>query len=317
MLWKSHKSGHYTKKFRDYNGRRLFAILTVVLFAVAVAGRLFFLQVIRHNYYVSLASRQQGFQKILEPKRGDIYFRTKEGEPYRIVSTKIGALIYIDARRIQDAGEVFGKLDAITEIDRAVFDKIIKKTEDPYEVLKHRISMEEADKIAALLIPGVGLEEERWREYLGGKTAAHVLGFVSEYEDGKGKYGIEKKFDGALQGSEGSVSGDKDGRGFFIALANLQQIDAQSGRDIFLTLEPNVQREVEKDLAELKEKWSPLSGGALILEPKTGRILALAAFPEFDPNQYQKEKSMDVFLNPFVEKIFELGSVFKPLTDRK
>ena len=136
MLWKSHKSGHYTKKFRDYNGRRLFAILMVVLFAVAVAGRLFFLQVIRHNYYVSLASRQQGFQKILEPKRGDIYFRTKECEPYRIVSTKIGALIYIDARRIQDAGEVFGKLDAITEIDRAVFDKIIKKTEDPYQIFK-------------------------------------------------------------------------------------------------------------------------------------------------------------------------------------
>ena len=314
MSWKSNKLGHYTKNLREYKGRHFFAVFIIVLLIAAAAGRLFFLQVLRHDYYSALAKRQQGFQRTLEPKRGDIYFKTKDGEPYRIASTKIGALLYLDMRILKDPEAVFAKLNNITPVDRVVFDKIIKKAGDPYEILKRRISMEKADKISALSVPGVRLQEEKWREYLGGKTAAHVLGFVSEYEDGKGKYGIESWFDNFLRGSSGKISGDKDGRGFFIALANLTEIEAESGRDILLTFEPNVQREIEKELAALKEKWSPLSGGAIVLEPKTGRILALGAFPEFDPNSYQKEKSFDTFLNPFVEKIFELGSVFKPLT---
>lgn len=272
------------------------------------------MQVLRRDYYVSLASRQQGFKRVLEPKRGDIYFKTKDGEPYRIATTKIGAMVFLDMRAIKDPEAVFKQLSKITEIDRAIFDKIAKKTGDPYEILKRRISTEDADKISALKISGVGLAEERRREYLGGSTAANLLGFVSEYEDGKGKYGVEKKFDDSLRGSEGKASGDKDAKGFLIALANLKESAAEEGKDLVLTIEPNVQRETEKELGVLNKFWSPLSGGVLVLEPKTGRVIALAAFPGFDPNEYQKEKKLDVFLNPFVEKIFELGSVFKPLT---
>lgn len=314
MSWKFHKADSYTRKFRNYSGRHFFVLFIIIFFIAAILGRLFFLQILRRDYYASLASRQQGFQRVLEPKRGDIYFKTKDGEPYRIATTKIGAMIFLDMRAIKDPEAVFKQLGKITKIDRAIFDKIVKKTGDPYEILKRRINMEDADKISALKISGVGLAEERWREYLGGSAAAHLLGFVSEYEDGEGKYGVEKRFDEALRGSDGSTSGDKDARGFLIALANLKESEAKAGRDLILTIEPNLQKEIEKELRALNESWSPLSGGALVLEPKTGRVLALAAFPGFDPNEYQKEKKMDVFLNPFVEKIFELGSVFKPLT---
>ena len=89
---------------------------------------------------------------------------------------------------------------------------------------------------------------------------------------------------------------------------------SKDGQDVFLTIEPNVQKTVEDELSKLFSKWSAKSGGAVVLNPKSGKIVAMAAFPEFDPNKYFAEKNLNVFLNPFTEKIFEMGSVFKPIT---
>ena len=313
MSWKANISRHYTKNIGRGTGRYFLAILLITLFIAAVASRLFWLQIVHGDRYFELASRQQGFQRILEPERGNIYLKTLQGERLSAATTKVGARIFIDMRALKDEDAVFKKLSEITEINRETFDKILKKPQDPYEILKRRINLAEAEKILAMRLPGVGLEEERWREYHGGVSAGHVLGFVSAFEN-KGEYGIEKYFDEILKGRRGSVSGDTDARGLLLALTDPTEIDAEAGSDIVLTLEANVQKEAEKELAKLALRWHALSGGILILEPKTGIIRAMAALPAFDPNQYQKEKELEVFLNPFVEKIFELGSVFKPLT---
>jgi len=133
-------------------------------------------------------------------------------------------------------------------------------------------------------------------------------------DDFFGQYGIEKFYDNALRGEQGNILGDADGKGVPVALWELLRVDAKEGEDVVLTIEPATQRAAEEELGRLKKRWSAASGGIIILDPKTGAIYALAAEPGFDPNEYQKEKNLGVFLNPFVEKIFELGSVFKPLT---
>lgn len=314
MLWKKQTQGIYTKKFSGEKSRYFYATFLVVLFSIAVIGRLFWLQVLKHSYYFGLAQRQQGFVRILEPKRGDIYFKIKTGETVRAAATKVGARVYLNVRALKNPKEIFDKLNQITKIDKALFETIAVKTSDPYEVLKRHVSLEEAEKIISLGLPGVGLEEERWREYFSGLSASHVLGFVSSYEDGAGKYGVERYFESALKGHGGSIKGDLDAAGLIILLTRPIEVGAREGESLFLTLEPNVQKEVEKELSKLREEWHAASGGILIIEPKTGRLRALAAYPSFNPNEYQKEKNLDVFLNPFVEKIFELGSVFKPLT---
>lgn len=307
------RAGFYTKGGREQKRYIIVGLLVFVWVSIIVL-RLFYLQIVEHRYYIALAKKQQGFSRILEPKRGDIYFRTKDGELQRAATTKIGARLYIDARHVKNPEETFKKLSLVTDLDQDQFRRIVSNVQDPYEVLKRRIDLGEAERILDLNLPGVGLEEERWRFYLNNDFGSHILGFVSSLDASQGQYGVEKYFDNALQGKSGKISGDKDAGGLLVPLFGPQEVEAEAGQDLVLTIEPRIESEVKSKLKALQEKWSPLSGGILVLEPKTGKILALSAIPSFDPNLYQKEKDLGVFLNPFVEKIFELGSVFKPLT---
>src|SRR3989338_4501202 len=267
----------------------------IILIVAAVASRLFFIQIISHQAYLDLAKKQQGFSRILEPKRGDIYYKNKNGELAKAATTKVGSLLYLNTKLLKESENTFNKLNAVTSIDRDLFNKIVKKINDPYEILKHRISREEADKIAVLNLPGVGLDEERWRDYPAGALGSHILGFISALsadESATGKYGAEKYYDGILKGAPGKISGDSDPKGILIALSEASQVNPTEGQDLVLTIEPIVQRAAEEELKKLKEKWRATAGGILIIDPKTGAIKALAGSPDFDPNKYQTENNL-------------------------
>ena len=308
MSQKVQRNTFYTK--------RLNITLFLVIFLAAVAVvRLFFLQIINHSTYLVLADKQQGFERLLEPKRGDIYFKNKNGDLATGATTKVGALLFLNTKLLKNPSEVYAKLNSITPINREVFFKIAAKQDDPYEILKHKISLDEASKIAELKLSGVGMQEERWRFYPAENLASHLLGFVSSADNSpEGRYGAEKRFNSLLEGITGKIKAARDARGILIALSEQLKTNAEEGEDIILTIEPIVQGFAEAELKKLETKWRARSGGILVLEPATGKIRAMASFPDFNPNEFQKEKSLGVFLNPFVEKIFELGSVFKPLT---
>ena len=158
----------------------------------------------------------------MEPKRGDIYFKSKEGNLVKAATTKVGALVYLNMKNLKDPEMVYSKLNAITPLDRITFNKLIAKINDPYEILKHKISRDEAEKIAILSLPGVGLEEERWRFYPADNLASHVLGFVAPTESEhsmEGQYGVEELYDTALRGASGKIAADKDANGLLIALS--------------------------------------------------------------------------------------------------
>ena len=291
-------------------------ILIVVLIGILIGIRLFFLQVVNYSYYEARAEGQQSFKKILEAKRGNILAKTKTREEVFLAATRNGYILFLNNKLLQEKDGLYDKLNGVTPIDKALFAKAVLKENDPYEILKRRVSQNEADAIAALKLQGVGLEPESWRYYPLGMFAAHALGFVAESDKGEleGKYGIEKYYNLKLNGEEGTITADKDAKGLLIALGKQLVTDAEEGENITLTIDPDLQRFVEAETVKVMEKWSAISAGAIIIEPKTGRIRAIAAAPAFDPNEYQKEKTFGIFLNPFTEKIFEMGSVFKPLT---
>lgn len=298
------------------NNRLKYLALGVLVVAGIIGTRLFFLQVLNHQDYIVRARSQQERTILSEPERGDIYFRDdKNNSLVTAATTENGHLLYIDNRYLKDFEKTYTALSAITTIDQTLFAKIVQKKDDPYEVLKPRISLAEGARIRALSLPGVGLVAQSWRLYSGNTFASHVLGFVSHAaEHSTGQYGAEKYYDQYLQGIGGDFVTETDGRGFLFVLRKQLQINTKSGKDLTLTIEPVLQQASEVALEKLQKQWHSTKGGIIIVEPKTGKIKALAAFPVFNPNEYYKENNLTVFLNPFVESIFELGSVFKPLT---
>lgn len=303
----------------NFVNRRIVLLSIVILSAaVAIGGRFFALQILRYDVYADLARRQQQYTVSPEPTRGTIYMREdKTGKLVRVATTQSGSILYIDNRAFpfERADSVFSLLNAITPLDRDRYDTILQKKDDPYEVLKSRLTYEEGERVLALAILGVGLVPHAWRFYPGDTLASHVIGFVSHAaENPTGQYGIEKYYEDELRGATGLLLQERDARGLLIALGEQFRTPSYEGRDIITTIEPAVQQAAEEELFGLIERWRAAQGGIIIVEPKTGKIKALAAYPSFNPNEYFTERNFDAFLNPFVEKIFELGSVFKPIT---
>lgn len=151
------------------------------------------------------------------------------------------------------------------------------------------------------------------RYYPGDSLAAHALGFVAYNNDNeqKGRYGLERYYEQTL-----SRSGTESYTNFFVELfGGLALGGERTGKgDLVTTIEPTVQSELERTLAAYAEKWSPSLAGGIVMDPKTGEVVAMAAWPTFNPNEFSKEKNVGVYGNPNVESVFEMGSIIKPLT---
>lgn len=287
------------------NWRLNLILILIFLFGAGLLGRLFYIQIVQTELYKALAQGQQkSFDQILG-ERGEIFL--KDG--LALASNRNWKLCFISPPEIREQEMVAKTLSEILDLKESFVLEKIEKKESLFEILKHKLPEDEIEKLSRAKLVGVYLKEEKIREYPQGNFASQILGFLGG--DGIGQYGLEGYYDEVLRGKNETVEKEKGPSGF---LALSLKREENKGSDIILTIDYHIQYQAEKLLKKAVLDLKAEGGQILVIEPKSGKILALAHLPNFDPNRYFEEKDLEVFQNGAIQKIFEPGSSFKPIT---
>lgn len=189
------------------------------------------------------------------------------------------------------------------------------KKNDPYEPVIKKADEELVEKIKALNLEGVDFDFHEDRFYPESNIGSHLLGFVGYVGDERrGRYGLEGYFNTIMSGTTGSIKADRDARGGIIVMNSGNYKKAEDGSDIFLTINRSLEFEACQKLNEAVRRHGADGGSVIIEDPKTGAILAMCSYPDFDPNNYQDANSSKVFKNPAIYDNYEPGSTFKAIT---
>ncbi|MFA7309154.1 MAG: penicillin-binding protein 2 [Patescibacteria group bacterium] len=288
-------------------------VFFIVLFLVVVV-RLFEKQVVQHEYYSTMAYNQRYREERLKPVRGeifvsDVYSDTK----YPLVANKTLWAVMIIPNQIIDNEELARGLGPIIGMEPV---EILQKLEnDPVYIppLKHKLSDDQRKAIEALHMHGIVLIPEAHRYYPEGTMGAKFLGFVDN--DGEGRYGIEGYLNEELKGEQGKLIAERDVLGRQITVVDNKLVLPKNGQDIVLTVDRVIQFISENAIKKAVELHKADSGSVVVMDPKTGGILALAEFPSFNPEEYDKveEKDYSIFKCMAVTDAYESGSIFKPI----
>ncbi|HTM67744.1 MAG TPA: penicillin-binding protein 2 [Candidatus Binatia bacterium] len=289
----------------------------VLLAMAAVAGRLFALQVLSHRFYAALASNQHGILEDLFPTRGAIYLRDPKSPDGRFPAAinKTLSTVYANDREIKDARAVAHELAPAIGLEEAALFEKLSKPLDPYEPLVKKADDALVDRVKALGIKGIGFTREQFRYYPEKSSVAHVVGFVASSGGSErvGRYGIEGHWQEALAGKPGALASDDGPLGRFIGSADAGFAPAKDGDDLTLTIDRNIQYVACEKLREAVARHGADSGSVVILDPKTGAVMAMCGVPDFDPNDFASA-DLRRFNNPVIFGAYEPGSVFKPVT---
>ncbi len=275
--------------------------LILFLYGILVFN-LYNIQIKKADYYTERAEAQFSFSKTLKPDRGTIYFTDKNGSKIPAVIGKSYPVIFAVPKEIEDPQEISATLHELLGLDGASLLSRFKNPYDLYERLVPKAGDTAIKKIKDSELKGIYIAEENYRYYPFGSLGAHILGFVGFGDDGKeiGRYGIEKFYESLLAGTYGSLRGD--------------QIEKSTpGTDVYLTIDRNIQSRAEEILSSLVQDRQAIGGTIIVQEPVSGKILTMASYPTFDPNNYANF-NYSTFLNQAQSAIYEPGSVFKVLT---
>ena len=276
----------------------------LVLFVVA-AGRAFQLQVLQGERLKRLGERQHLKEWIVLPKRGAVLDRT--GEPLALsLETES---VYARPHRIHDPASVSRALAKILNLDSAEVKQKIT-ADKPFVWVKRQIGPQEAEQIQALSANGIGMFYEPNRYYPQGQLAGQVIGFVGR--DSEGLEGLELHYNDYIRGETGSSVIERDALGRRVLVQGVEGLRIPPGADIHLTLDTSIQYLAEKELEAAINKVRAKAGVAIVVDPSTGEVLALANYPSFNPNQFSKQSS-EQKRNRAVTDSFEPGSTFKTI----
>jgi cell division protein FtsI (penicillin-binding protein 3) len=278
-------------------------------------ARLFYLQVVRHDYYAVQAANEQQKKFVIKADRGTISARDGDKIVPVVLNENLPTL-YVDPSYANDKEVIAAELSKIVEIDKKVVDEALAK-KGSYAIIKKRISKVQTDRIKAVIVEkslkGIGLSDQIYRVYPQGPLAGQIVGFVN-FED-KGQYGLEEAYNDKLSGIDGLLKAVTDINGVPLAASN-DNIDspAQKGQNMTLTIDVNTQRQLEDSLREEAVRVGAKGASGVIMDITNGEIVGMANYPSFDPANFDKVSDFKAFGNAVIATAYEPGSVIKILT---
>lgn len=313
--------------------KRVTILLMAAIFGfIVVIGRLFYVQIIKGDYYQELAYKQQTKDRTVEASRGTIYDSKGNILAISVSSNTLSVaptnLKDEDKKRIaRDLSEILG-----LETDN-ILNKLNKNVS--LVTIATNIEKEKAVKISSYIaeneLKGVYLDESTTRAYPYGSLLSHVLGFTGV--DNQGLYGLEIEYEDELSGIPGKIVGSIDGGGNETPYDEEEYVEPQNGYDLSLTVDATVQSIVEKNLEKAVIENIADFGMCVVMRPDTGEILAMASYPDYDPNNpfepadeemlaswdtlTTKEKNNylnTMWTNKCIQSTYEPGSIFKVVT---
>lgn len=294
-------------------GRIRFIAGVIILVALIVTIRLYFVQIVYGNFFSAEADRQNINTNTVSYDRGTIYFESKSGDLIPAAVSRSGFSASINPQIIKDPVLVYEKLNQILALNEQDFMSKAAKKDDPYEEIANRLNAETGEKIKALNIYGVSLAADKWRFYPGNSLAANVVGFVAYSGDElAGRYGLERYYEDILKKDNTKAYNNFFAQFFSDVGESLKDYPKEEG-DIVTSIEPSVQLFLENELKNVQKKWNSDEAGGIIINPYNGEIVAMAWSPSFDLNNF-KDSEVNLFDDPLVEGRYEMGSIIKALT---
>lgn len=280
--------------------------ISFILLFLAIGAKLFYIQAFQNDTYASNVYLKTNR---IEPTRGQIFDRN--GEP--LVLNKTEYRLFINPQLLKDKDRATRDIDSVLHVGEAT---ISAKVTSPkrWVAVKSGLTSDQKQKLEKIGLKGIGFEDETARFYPEASIASHLVGFLGKDSDNTniGYFGLEGFYDQDLSGLPGIVKTERDLLGKPIIVGVQEMVQGENGRDLYLTIDKNVQRITKTILEAGVEKYAAKSGCTFVYKPKTGEFLAMSCSPDFDPGDYGSF-SQDLYTNPAVSKVYEPGSIFKPL----
>jgi cell division protein FtsI/penicillin-binding protein 2 len=274
--------------------------------ALILVGQLFRWQVLERQTFLALAEEEHQAEVTIRPRRGAIYDR----DGFLLAADTFQYAVSASPPMISDPYATADRLFPLLRMSRD--ETLDALTSDAAWIpLARGVDQPLGETILEWEITGIQVESQAKRVYPGGTLSAHLLGFVNDNDNGF--YGIEGYYDAMLGGASGLRQGERDPFGSSIPIGPGQYIPPRDGKSLVLTIDRTAQYVVERELADAIARYQAESGTVVVLDPKTGAVLAMASWPTYDPNHFA-ETDQKLFPNPAVSEQYEPGSVFKVIT---
>lgn len=285
-------------------------VFAVAFLAILISLKLFYVQVLASEKYSddSLNNRLQNVE--VTPNRGIIYDRNNEALAISVEKMSV----YITPSAIRESSsrdEIVADIVECLHMTKSEVNKIIDNSSSDFAWLKRQCDKADAEKLQEKDYLGIGFTTEYAREYPNNEEACHVLGFCGL--DNQGLSGVELQYDDILSGTPGKLVVEFDKLGNAIPQSIQESIPASEGQNVHLTIDSTIQYYVESALAEAQEEQKAEAMTCVVMDVKTGEVLAMANIPDFDPNNYG-DYEPETWTNLAISKLYEPGSPFKSLS---
>lgn len=291
---------------KEKKERITFLFILFIIFYFLLIYRLYNIQVIQSDKFEEIAQQEHLTSFSIEGERGNIYDRNLKK---LVVNVKVQSLFAIPPK-IENPREAALKISLILNLEtKEVLDKLNQKR--PFVWIKRKLNETEVEEIKKLNLEGLDFLKESKRFYPKKYLASNLMGFVGI--DNQGLEGLELFFDQELKGLPGLVVLERDALGGKIPLSIKELNTHRDGNSIVLTIDEVIQYITEEALDKAFQKYKAKAGVAIVVEPKTGEVLAIAVRPSYDPNYFNKY-ALDLWRNLAITNTYEPGSTFKIVT---